>query len=58
MAFSPLARAARGQRRVEGKAEQRRGGADLAIDETVTLLHPPSTFSRCINRDEEGVSAK
>ena len=23
----------------------------VAVDETVILLHPPSTFSRCINSD-------
>ena len=32
--------------------------AGVAPDETVILLHPPSTFSRCINRDGEGASAK
>ena len=31
---------------------------DVAPDETVILLHLPSTFSRCINRDGEGASAK
>ena len=30
----------------------------LAVGETVTLLHPPSTFSRCFNRDGERASAK
>ena len=30
----------------------------LAVDETVVLLHPPSTFSRCINSDGERASAK
>ena len=32
--------------------------ASIAIDETVILLHPPSTFSRCINSDGERASAK
>ena len=26
----------------------------LAVGETVILLHPPSPFSRCFNRGEEG----
>ena len=30
----------------------------VAPDETVTLLHPLSTFSRCFNRDGEGMSAE
>ena len=30
----------------------------VAVDETVMLLHPPSPFSRCINSDGEGISAK
>ena len=34
------------------------GRLDLAVGETVILLHPPSTFSRCFNRDGEGASAK
>ena len=29
-----------------------------AIGETVTLLHPPSTFSRCFNSDGERASAE
>ena len=29
-----------------------------AVGETVILLHPPSTFIRCFNRDKKGVSAK
>ena len=29
-----------------------------AVGETVTLLHPPSTFSRYFNVDGEGMSAK
>ena len=32
--------------------------ARLPVGETFILLHPPSTFSRCFNRDEEGVSAE
>ena len=32
--------------------------ARLAVGETVILLHPPSPFSRCFNRDGEGMSAK
>ena len=28
------------------------------LDETVTLLQPPSTFSRCFNVDGEVMSAK
>ena len=31
---------------------------ELAPDETVILLHPPSTFSRCINSDGEGLAAE
>ena len=34
------------------------GGHDLAVGETVILPHPPSTFSRCFNRDEKGVPSK
>ena len=31
----------------------------VAVGESsVILLHPPSTFSRCINRDGEGMSAE
>ena len=33
-------------------------GVRVAVGETVILLHPPSTFSRCFNIDGEGVSAK
>ena len=33
-------------------------GARPAVGETVILLHPPSTFSRCFNRDGEGMSVK
>ena len=29
---------------------------NLAVGETIILLHPP--FSRCFNRDDEGVPAK
>ena len=32
--------------------------AMIAVGETVILLHPPSTFSRCFNRDKKGVSVK
>ena len=28
------------------------GEVEVAIGETVSLLHPPSTFSRCFNRDK------
>ena len=34
------------------------GEFQLAPDETVILLHPPSTFSRCINSDGEGLAAE
>ena len=30
----------------------------LAVNETVILLHPPSSFSRCFNTDGEGASVK
>ena len=30
----------------------------VAVGETVILLHPPSTFSRCFNRDGEGMPAE
>ena len=30
----------------------------LAVDETVMLLHPPSTFTSCFNSDGERASAK
>ena len=30
----------------------------LSVDETVILLPPPSTFSRCINSDEDRASPK
>ena len=30
----------------------------IAVDETAILLHPPPPFSRCFNRDGEGLSAK
>ena len=30
----------------------------LAPDKTVVLLHPPSPFSRCSNRDGEGMAVK
>ena len=32
--------------------------AQIAVGETVILLHPPSNCSRCFNRDGEGASAK
>ena len=32
--------------------------AGVAVGETVILLHPPSSFSRCFNRNVEGTSAK
>ena len=32
--------------------------SNLAVGETVTLLQPPSAFSRCINSDGERASAK
>ena len=32
-------------------------GALLAVDETAILLHPPSTFGRCVNSDGERASA-
>ena len=35
-----------------------RNGPCLAVGETVILLHPRSTFSRCFNRDGERASAK
>ena len=33
-------------------------GCCLAVGETVILLHPPSIFSRCFNRDGESAPAK
>ena len=36
----------------------RDGGRACAVDVTVILLHPPSIFGRCFNRDGEGMSAK
>ena len=33
-------------------------GALIAVGETVILLHPPSSFSRCFNTDGEGMSVK
>ena len=36
-------------------AEQRGDRRSLAAGETVIRLHPPSPFSRCFNRDGEGV---
>ena len=35
----------------------RQGNPHLAIHKPVTPLRPPSTFSRCFNRDGEGASA-
>ena len=31
---------------------------DLAVGQTVIMLHPHFRFGRCFNRDGEGVSAK
>ena len=30
----------------------------VAVGEAVFLLHPPSTFCRCLDRNGEGVSAE
>ena len=44
--------------KVWGTAGRGIGGlVALAVDETVILLHPPCTFSRCINSDGERASA-
>ena len=43
-------------RQVEHQEIQR--APRLAVDESVILLHPPSTFSRCINSGGERASAK
>ena len=46
-------------RRAVPDAANRSGRARrAAIGETAILLHPPSPSSRCLNMDEEGVSAK
>ena len=34
------------------------GPALLAVDETLILLHPPPTFSRCFNSDGESTPAE
>ena len=47
----PALRGLQDQRRLRGEL------AGLAVGETVILLHPPFTFSRCFTRDDEVVSA-
>ena len=47
--------------RVDGRiagVDTRGAAVDLAVGETVILLHPPSTFSRCFNRDKQGVPSR
>ena len=43
---------------VEAEDELEAEERDLAVGETVILLHPPSPFSRRVDRDEEGASVK
>ena len=45
-------------RRSFGDATAEQLTVDLAPDETIVLLLPPCAFSRCFNRDRQGVSSK